>query len=153
VSQDSKLIAAHLSYHAMRLVSELVAKHLLTRHLHVFLTLASFERCGADIRLDVSTNSLKRITTAVRTGFLTIYRADEQYRGCGVVATRISEEARATGDLFGLMNADKRQAELMLTVNRINKRYGERTVQPASVQSVKLKRNLPRFQYPLLIAR
>ncbi|OIO73944.1 MAG: DNA polymerase IV [Zetaproteobacteria bacterium CG1_02_53_45] len=153
LSQDAEIITAHLSYHAMRLVSDLVAKHLLTRHLHVFLTLASFERCGTDIRLDLSTNSLKRITTVVKAGFLALYRAGEQYRGCGIVATHISKEASSTGDLFGFSREDSRQAGLMLAVNRINKKYGERTVLLASVQRIKTKQHLPRFHYPLLIAR
>ena len=152
VTQSRQLVAAHLSYHSMRLVSELVGKHLFTRHIHVFLTLATFERRGTDIRLDVQSNSLKRITAAVKAGFITLFRAGESYRGCGIVATHISREASNRPDLFGLVNEDSRQMELMQTVNLINKKHGDRTISLAAVRSIKKRRNQPRFQYPLLSA-
>ena len=152
VTTSSQLVAAHLSYHTMRLVSELVAKQLFTRRIHVFLTLATFEKRGADIRLDLPSSSLKRITAAVKEGFMKLFRAEESYRGCGIVATHISRAASATPDLFGLMHEDDRQMDLMLTVNHINKKYGDRTISLAAVRKIKQRQNRPRFQYPLLIA-
>lgn len=152
VTTSSQLVAAHLSYHTMRLVSELVAKQLLTRRIHVFLTLATFERRGTDIRLDLPSSSLKRITTAVKKGFITLFRAGEPYRGCGIVATHISHAASTTPDLFGLMHEDERQTELMLTVNDINRKYGDRTISLAAVRRLKQQQKRPRFQYPLLVA-
>jgi len=152
VSADRQIIAAHLSYHTMRLVSDLVAKHLLVRRLYVFLTLASFERQGTHIQLDFATHSLKRMTAAVKAGFLKLFRAGEIYRGCGVVATDISRQDSATDDLFGFSREDSRQSSLMLTVNRINKKYGDRTISLAAVKMVKQKNKQPRFRYPLFIA-
>nr|WP_255461247.1 hypothetical protein [Mariprofundus sp. NF] len=152
VTTSSQLVAAHLSYHTMRLVSDLVAKQLFTRRIHVFLTLATFEKRGADIRLDLPSSSLKRITAAVKEGFMKLFRAEESYRGCGIVATHISRAASATPDLFGLMHEDDRQMDLMLTVNHINRKYGDRTISLAAVRKIKQRQNRPRFQYPLLIA-
>ncbi|GAV19206.1 DNA polymerase IV [Mariprofundus micogutta] len=152
LSHDRRLIAAHLSYHGMRLVAELVAKQLLARRLSVFLTLASFERQGTSVQLDFSTSSLKRIMAAVKVCFQQLFRPGEQYRGCGVVATDISREVSRTDDLFGFSREDTRQTSLMLTVNHINKKYGDRTVSLASVGQVKKKRQAPRFHYPLFIA-
>jgi len=152
VSCSRETVMAHLSYHIIRLVSELVAKQLLTHRIHVFLTLASFEKRGTDIRLACPSSSLKRITTAVKEGFMKLFRAGESYRGCGVVATEISREASATPDLFGLMHEDSRQMALMQTVNRINHRFGHHTLSLAAVQMIRQKQHRPRFHYPLIIA-
>lgn len=152
MTTSPQLVAAHLSYHSMRLVSELVAKRLLVRRIHVFLTLANFERRGADVALELPSSSLKRITAAVKKGFITLFRAGECYRGCGIVATHISRAASTTPDLFGVMHEDERQTELMLTVNDINRKYGDRTISLAAVKKIKQKQNRPRFQYPLLVA-
>lgn len=153
VTQSRAIVAAHLSYHTMRLVSELVAKGLLTRQIHLFLTHDSFERTATNIHLTVETSSLKRIMSAVKEGFVKLFRPGVCYRGCGVVANRISRGAALTPDLFGLVNEDGRQLELMQTVNSINKKYGDRTISLAAVRRIKKKQNQPRFQYPLLIAR
>ncbi len=151
VSTDRHIIAAHLSHHSMRLVSELVGRHLLTRQISVFLTLKSFETAGIEIRLNFPTNSLKRLSAAVRRGFGALYREDAHYRGCGIVATRISREASATEDLFGFMREDIRQARLMLTVNGINEAHGGSTVAPASTLPLRKNTgNRMRFRYPLL---
>jgi len=42
ITTDRRIIAAHLSRHTMRLISELVGKHLLAHRTSVFLTLKSF---------------------------------------------------------------------------------------------------------------
>jgi len=152
VTGDQSIIMAHLSGHVMRLVSELVAKHLLTRHLYLFLTLASFERCGMNLPLEVPTNSLKRLMHAVKSGLSILFRAGQQYRGCGVVANRISYERTVGNDLFGLMLEDSRQATLMLTVNTINRKYGNRTLSLAAASRIKQKSAQPRFHYPVLTA-
>jgi len=150
--QLREVVSAHLSYHTMRLVSELVAKQLLARHIHLFLTLASYEKRTSNVCLDVPTNSLKRITIAVRQGMKQMFRRGESYRACGVVATRISSSHSQTPDLFGLTGEDERQTELMSVVNRINKKYGTGSVSLAAVRLIKQKKIRPRFQYPLLIA-
>jgi len=140
VSAEYQMIAAHLSYHAMRLVSELVAKHLLTRRLCLFLTLASFEQRATYIQFGFPTSSLKRMTAAVKAGLLELFRVGDAYRGCGVVATDISREGSSTPDLFGFMQEDRHQTELMLTVNRIDKKYGNHTVSLAAVRKLKQKK-------------
>jgi len=153
VSGDGQLIRAHLSRHVMRLVSDLVAKRLLTRHLHIFVTLKSFEKRGFNVPLDFPSNSLKAVNRAVADAFLQLYRADELYRGCGIVATRISEEATATEDLFGFMREDLRQSRLMHTVNTINSRYGKGTLSLAASHRLNKTTKEVRFQYPVISAK
>ena len=152
VTQDRQLVMAYLSYHVMRLVSDLVAKHLLTKELYLFLTLASFERCGTRLPLATPTNSLKRVMDAVKQGFGRLYRDGVKYRGCGVVANRISREQSATADLFGLMQQDTRQTSLMQSVNAINRKYGNRTLSSAAACRIKAKSTGLRFRYPLITA-
>jgi len=152
VTDKRDLVMAHLSWHVMRLVSELVAKHLLTRRLYLFLTLASFERCGMNLPLEVPSNSLKRLMHTVTVGLSRLFRAGRQYRGCGIVATQISCERTVGNDLFGLMLEDSRQARLMLTVNAINRKYGNRTLSLAAASRIKQKSAQPRFHYPVLTA-
>jgi len=152
VTQDQSMVLAHLSWHVMRLVSDLTAKHLLAARLDVFLTLASFERCGMSLSLEVPSNSLKRIMDTVKTGFSRLFIPGQAYRACGVVAFDMRREQTATDDLFGLMQGDRRQAVLMQTVNAINRKYGNRTLLPAAAGRVKRKSARLRFHYPLLTA-
>jgi len=149
---DRHLVAAHLSYHCMRLVSELVAKHLLTHRIHLFLTMANFEKRKTVLHLDFPSNSLKRIMCATKQGFAQLFRQGDSYRACGLTATHISREQAATDDLFGFMVEDSRQTRLMLTVNAINHKYGDRTLSLASTCRVKEKSKELRFHYPVLIA-
>ncbi len=152
VTGDRDIMMAHLSGHVMRLVSELVARHLLTRRLRLFLTRATFEHDSISLPLEVPSNSLKRLMAAIKSGFYSLFRAGKQYRACGVVAFDISCATTTTSDLFGLMASDTRQTRLMLTVNAVNRKYGNRTLSLAAAGRVKQKSKQPRFHYPLLIA-
>lgn len=152
VAGNRDILMAHLSWHVMRLVSELVAKQLLTRRVYLFLTLASFERSGIPLSLEVPSNSLRRIMSVIKSGFCSLFRPGQQYRGCGVVAGDISRATTATHDLFGLMLSDTRQTALIQTVNAMNRKYGRRMLLPAAATRVKGLSGQPRFHYPLLIA-
>jgi len=153
VSDDRMLIAAHLSHHTHRLVADLVARGLMTGRVNVFLTLKSFERTGIEMRLEYPCNDLKKITEAVRRAFELLYRPETLYRGCGIVATHISRVAVVTHDLFGVMQSDQQQGELIKTIGRINRRYGNHMVTSAVALTLgKHESDLPRFRYPLLTA-
>lgn len=153
VSDSKSLIAAHLSNHTHRLVSGLVAKGLTIERVSVFLSLKSFENTGIEMRLDHPTNSLQRITEAVRRAFTLLYQGGVLYRGCGVIATKIKRVSSVTPDLFGVMQRDQRQTELMLTINKANERYGNHTVTSGAASILeKHKPKQFRFRYPLLTA-
>jgi len=153
ITTDKRIIAAHLSRHTMRLISELAGKHLLAHRVSAFLTLKSFEQASMEIRLDYPANSLRRISAAVRQAFGALYQEGEPYRGCGIVATHLSKEESATEDLFGFMREDIRQAKLMLAVNEVNEAHGHYTVAPASTLPIrKASNDRVRFRYPLLKA-
>jgi DNA polymerase-4/DNA polymerase V len=153
VTAERGLLAAHLSRHVMRLVADLVARRLLTRRLSLFLTRASFERSAVTLPLGLPTNSLKRIMDAAKGGFDELFRAGERYRGCGVVALDISRDGEGGDDLFGVMAEDRRQEQLMLAVNAINRKYGRQTMLPAAAGRLRDEHAAaPRFRYPLFYA-
>ena len=153
VTTDRAKVMAWLSHHAHRLVSELVAKGLLAQRVHVFLTLDSFEQAGIDIRLPNPTNSIRRIMEASAQACRALVEPGTAYRGSGIVATHLVAEGSATPDLFGEMRADRRQQQLMLALNGINRRFGHHTV--TSAQAATLGKRRPdevRFKYPLFTA-
>ncbi len=153
VTTDRTKVMAWLSHHGHRLVSELVAKGLLAQRVHVFLTLDSFEQAAIDIRLPNPTNSIRRITEASAQACRALVEPGTAYRGSGIVATHLVAEGSATPDLFGEMRADRRQQQLMLALNDINRRFGHHTV--TSAQAATLGKRRPdevRFKYPLFTA-
>lgn len=153
VSDERMLIAAHLSHHTHRLVADLVARGLMAERVNVFLTLKSFEKSGVEMRLDCPTSSLQKISDAVRKAFMLLYRPGTLYRGCGVVATRIGRAGAVTHDLFGAVQSDQRQRELVKTIERINRKHGNHMVTSAVTTLLhKHRPQEPRFRYPLLSA-
>ena len=149
VTGDRRVIATHLTRHAMRLASELVAKRLLTQQVKVFLRRKSFEAVSMHVRLDCASNNDFRLSCAVRSALEALYDPECLYRACGVVAGRISREEDATMDLFGVMRADARQGELLRTVAAVNRRYG-REMLTMAIGSQKWQGS--RFQYPMFVA-
>jgi len=152
VTGSRQILSGHLGYHVMRLVAELVSRGLLAARLYLFLTLESFERRGLELRPEVPTDSLKRINHLVQQGLERLFVLGERYRGCGVVANHLQVAASVTPDLFGMMQADRRQHRMMQTVSAINRRYGRMTIAPAPVLAVKQQPRGLRFCYPLLVA-
>lgn len=153
VATDRNRVMAWLSYHAHRLVSGLVAKKILAQRFSVFLTLDTFEQMAIEIRLPNPTNSIQRIMEAVSRACLSLYEPDTRYRGSGVIATHIVREQSVTPDLFGEMDKDRKQRELMLVMNDINHRFGNHAVASAQASTLgKHKSGSLRFKYPLFTA-
>jgi len=156
ITGDRRLIAAHLSHHTMRLVSELVAKRLLAGRLQIFLTLKSFEQVKLSVALPHPSDSLKRISHAVQQALSQLYHAGELYRACGVTAGSITaREGAVQQSLFGMVGReDARQQELMQAINAINRRFGNHSITTASErQVVKGRGQEVRFRYPLFVAK
>jgi DNA polymerase V len=154
VTTERARIMAWLAHHAHQLVSELVARKILAQRISVFLQTTSFEQTTIEIRLANPTNSIRRIMEAVGQACRALYEPGTMYRGTGVVATHIVAEHSATSDLFGEMDMDRKQRELMLVMNGINRRFGNHAV--TSAQASTLGRRRPgevRFRYPLFTAR
>ncbi|WP_200903930.1 hypothetical protein [Mariprofundus ferrooxydans] len=81
------------------------------------------------------------------------YQTGELYRACGITAQQITRSEDAVPDLFGVVKRDEKQADLFVTVDRINKRYGAGAVKMAGAYDKPVKGKRVRFHYPLVVAR
>jgi len=152
VTSNRKTIVSHLTRHTTRLATELVTKKLLTKRITIFLRMKEFNSVSAKTDFEYPTNNYFRLSHAVQKMVTELYQPDELYRACGIVAEKISKAEETQPDLFGHMKADAKQAGLLLTVDRINKRYGHESVKMAGAFSKpELGRNV-RFNYPLIMA-
>lgn len=152
VTHDRETLAANLTHHVTRLASELITKRYVTSRLTVFLTLKSFDKLVWEARFQPPTASYFRLSEAVRASFGKLYRPEQLYRGCGVVAADIASAASVTPDLFGTAACDERQGRLMETVVGINRKFGKETVQMLAALPLAGKKGKPRFQLPLFEA-
>ncbi len=153
VTSDRKTITSHLTRHTTRLATALVNKRLLAKRLTVFLKLK--ESCSVSAKTDFEypTNNYFRLSHAVQQMMGDLYDARSQYRACGVIAEKISEAEQSMPDLFGHMKADAKQADLLITVDSINKKYGRDTLKMAEAFSPPSSRSNVRFIYPTITAR
>lgn len=150
MTQDRNLIAAHLSYHTTRLATELVTKRHLARRLTVFLTLKSFTSRALEIKFDDPTANVFTFSRAVRAGLAQLYRSEDSYRGCGVIATEISTAGERDLDLFGNTLNNERKERLMATVDALNRKYGNHTVTMLAAQTAIKRKKQSRFRLPML---
>ena len=149
VSSQREFIAAHLSHHSTRLVTELVRKRYLAQGLTVFLTLKSFASRAVDTRFADPTANIFNFSRVVREALAQLYEPGELYRGCGVIATEIHPMAERSLDLFGRTDDDDRKERLMNTVDTLNKKYGNHTVIMLAAKPIAKRKKGPRFRLPM----
>jgi len=153
VTSNRKTIVSHLIRHTFRLAIELVAKNLLTKRITIFIKMKAFNSVSAKTDFGYPTNNYFRLSHAVRNMLEELYQAGELYRACGITAQQISKAEDTIPDLFDVMKRDKKQADLFLTVDRINKRYGHGAVKMAGAFFKPESGSKVRFMYPLILAK
>jgi len=152
VTSDKESITAHLTRHAFRLATEMVLKKLLTKRINVFLKLKDFSLASIKTDFEYPTNNYFQLSHAVRNMLNDLYQIGIEYRACGITASKITRSEDATLDLFGAVKRDEKQAELFLTVDRINKRYGAGAIKMAGAFDKQVRGRKVRFHYPLVVA-
>ena len=152
VTSNRSTIISHLTRHTFRLATEMVTKKLLTKRITIFLTLKEFSAVSARTDFDYPTNNYFKLRHAVQHMLAELYRPDVLYRGCGITAAQITRTEETMPDLFGVMLRDSAQADLLLTIDRINKRFGNQTVKMAGASAVKQSARKVRFMYPMIVA-
>jgi len=152
ITSNRDTIISHLTKHTFRLATEMVTKKLLTKRITIFLTLKEFNAVSARTDFDYPTNNYFKLRHAVRNMFVTIYNSGVLYRGCGITAAQITKTEETMPDLFGVMLRDSAQADLLLTIDRINKRFGNQTVKMAGAYTVQKSGMKVRFMYPMVVA-
>jgi len=152
VTSDRKTITSHLTRHTTRLATELVTQHLLTRRLTIFLKLKDSNSVSAKTDFEYPTNNYFNLIHAVQKMMADLYQPYMQYRACGVIAENITKVGQTTPDLFGHMKADAKQAELLITVDSLNKKHGRGTLKMAGAYSPPSSKACVRFIYPVITA-
>jgi DNA polymerase V len=79
-----------------------------------------------------------------------LYRPGVLYRGCGVIASDISNRESWTFDLFGQVEANESQGKILEMVDLINRKYGRDTMTMAAGLIAKAKARASRFAYPMI---
>jgi len=153
VTSDKKAISAHLTRHAFRLATEMILKKYLTKRITVFLKQKDFNSTSTKTDFEYPTNNYFQLSHAVRNMLNDLYQHGIEYRACGITASNISRTEDAMPDLFGVVKRDEKQADLFLTVDRINKRYGAGAVRMAGAFEKAVLGRLVRFHYPLVVAK
>jgi len=152
VTPCRKTIVSHLTRHTSRLATELVTKKLITKRITIFIRMKEFNSVSAKTDFEYPTNNYFRLSHAVKGMMADLYQDGELYRACGITAEKLTKAEDAQADLFGIMKRDKKQADLFLTIDRINKRYGHGAVKIAGAFSPKAVRKAVRFNYPMIMA-
>jgi len=153
VTSNRKTIISHLIRHTFRLATELVTKKLLTKRITIFLRMKEFNSVSAKTDFDYPTNNYFQLSHAVRNMLNDLYQHGVEYRACGITAQQITRTEDAVPDLFGKVKRDEKQADLFLTVDRINKRYGTGAVKMAGAFEKQVTGRKIRFMYPLVVAK
>ena len=149
VTTQQDFIASHLTHHTTRLVTELLSKGYLAQELTVFLTLKSFASHALETRFAQPSANIFEFSSAVRDALTQLYKNDELYRGCGVIATAITLSAAREQDLFDMPHEHERKEQLMNTVLTLNKKYGNHTVLMLGAMPVAKRKKGARFRLPM----
>lgn len=150
ITGSKGMLAAHLTYHTTRLAMELVTKRYLAGRLSVFIRLKSFESAVLEIRLPYPTASYFTLMRWVSQLLEQLYKPDQFYRGCGIIASDIGTAASCNADLFMQVEEDMRQSQLFETMDAINRKFGKGAVQMAAAVGLKHTERQTRFRYPML---
>jgi len=146
VTMERSLIIAHLSYHLMRVVTELVRRRLTASRFSLFLRLKTFDAVSGTVRMDPC-NDMQRLNQVTRTLFQDLFVQGCRYRGCGITVSNLMPDARQ-GNLFEIRGGRGDQLQLIRTMDAINGRYGSQAIKPA--RAIKKSHNSIRFKYPVL---
>lgn len=162
-SDDIRLVRAHLSHHCFRLGMDMVARGIKARRLAVQLRLGNFEHLAVGERLEHATqhlNLMQRTTTRL---LHRLWRPGMEVGACGIVATEITPDGQAQGELFAAegdvrgYGVGREAADLPLwqAMQEMRSRFGNGIIRPANtlLRQVPAARQGRRFGYPLITCR
>ncbi len=86
---------------------------------------------SATVQLSVATSDTMEITFAALTALKRIFRKGIQYKRSGVIVSDIVPEGNIEGNLFDRIRNRRQRTRLMAAIDRLNKRYGLKTLQLA----------------------
>lgn len=132
---DLEMLREAVATHATRAAERARAAKLHARVLTVFLTTKNantspYYSNSGGTRLPMATHHTPTFIRAAHRLLDRLYRPGYSYRKAGVTLLDLVPEAPAQGHLF--CARDPEQAQLMRTLDAINRRYGRRSIVPAS---------------------
>ena len=126
-----------ISFHAGNASARMRKQGLYANALYVFIQNSPFDKAqyysnSRVIALPSPTDCSLQITKAALWALKTIYKQDIYYQKAGVMLMDLVPEGGQQTDLFGYSNGDDRAANLMSTLDSINKKYSKGTIKLAS---------------------
>ena len=126
-----------ISYHAGNATRRLRKQGLFANAVHVFIQNSPFDEArfygdGFSVGLPSPTDCTLQITRAALWLLRKIYRPDNYYQKAGVMLMDLVPEGGLQQDLYGYSANDTKSKSLMLTMDRINKKYAKGTIKLAS---------------------
>ncbi|MEM6646304.1 MAG: Y-family DNA polymerase [Bacteroidota bacterium] len=132
---DVEMLREAVATHATRAAERARAAKLHARILTVFVTTKNastspYYSNSGGTRLPMASHHTPTLIRAAHSVLARLYRSGYSYRKAGVTLLELVPEAPEQGHFF--MARDPGQAQLMETLDAINRRYGRRSIVPAS---------------------
>ena len=126
-----------ISYHAGNATQRLRKQGLYANAVHVFIQNSPFDQTefygnSVSVGLSSPTDCTLQITSAALWLLKKIYKPDIYYQKAGVMLMDLVPEGGLQQDLYGYSANDTKSKSLMLTMDRINKKYTKGTIKLAS---------------------
>ena len=126
-----------ISYHAGNATQRLRNQGLYANAVHVFIQNSPFDQTefygnSVSVGLPSPTDCTMQITSAALWLLKKIYKPDIYYQKAGVMLMDLVPEGGQQQDLYGYSSDDHKSKNLMLTMDRINKKYAKGTIKLAS---------------------
>ncbi len=155
VTQDMDIIRHHLVQHAMRLCAELMFKRLTARQFTVFVTLKSFEQCSTTVTLPYASADYFLFVHEAFNALPNLITAQQDYRGCGLIATEIAGREEVNFDLFQQIEQqhEARHLQLLKVMHSLNHKYGGKVLQMGTILMQPYLATQVKFKYPLFECR
>ena len=126
-----------ISYHAGNATQRLRKQGLYANAVHVFIQNSPFDQTefygnSVSVGLPSPTDCTLQITNAALWLLKKIHKPDIYYQKAGVMLMDLVPEGGLQQDLYGYSDNDVKSKSLMLTMDRINKKYAKGTIKLAS---------------------
>ena len=155
VTRDMDIIHHHLAQHAMRLSAELMFKRLTARQLTVFITLKSFEQRSTTVTLPYPSADYFLLVHEAFKVLPDLVAVQQDYRGCGLIATDIAGREEMNFDLFQQIEQqhETRHLQLMQVIHHVNHKYGSKVLRMGTILMQPYTATQVKFKYPLFECR
>ncbi|MHB1330655.1 MAG: DNA polymerase Y family protein, partial [Minisyncoccota bacterium] len=137
---DRNLLLSELSRNVENATSKIRTHRLSARRIYFFLKTQEFRYHRFEIPLTVALQSPTDIFSEIKQRFDSIYEFNTPYRATGVTLSGLIPESASQNDLFGEVVQKQRWNDIWNIVDKIDRRFGSRTVTIGSSMKANKKR-------------